>query len=464
MAFLFTTILKSAFNVFLTQETFRCNLGRVTLLKIYKQMKQGLQFLLLIFSLTVFAQNGSIDTAQIIIPNRYNSVEAQTKPYVIMISADGFRYDYAKKYNAENLLKFSNGGVQAKAMIPSYPSITFPNHWTLVTGLYPSHHGLIDNFFYDYKRKENYAMNDRKNAEDGSWYGGIPLWGLAEKQGMISASLMWVGSASDAGGKRPTYYYPYHEKFTPSEKVDKVINWLKLPMDKRPHFISLYFPEVDGSGHHFGPDTKETEDAVHLVDKAIGELVQKVNDLGLKNVNFVFVSDHGMIKVDGGNPLEIPAVLFDKTRFDFYNSQTLLRVYVKNPDEVKDVYQELKANKTDDYEVYLDKKLPKYLHFGLKDDKYNRIGQILLIPRAPKIFLEKGKKTSVGKHGYNPKIVPEMKATFLAWGTEFKSNLVIDEFQNINVYPLVAEILELKIDQPIDGKLKVLKETLKKKK
>ncbi|KMQ67069.1 phosphodiesterase [Chryseobacterium sp. FH2] len=427
-------------------------------------MKQGLQFLLLIFSLTVFAQNGSIDTAQIIIPNRYNSVEAQTKPYVIMISADGFRYDYAKKYNAENLLKFSNGGVQAKAMIPSYPSITFPNHWTLVTGLYPSHHGLIDNFFYDYKRKENYAMNDRKNAEDGSWYGGIPLWGLAEKQGMISASLMWVGSASDAGGKRPTYYYPYHEKFTPSEKVDKVINWLKLPMDKRPHFISLYFPEVDGSGHHFGPDTKETEDAVHLVDKAIGELVQKVNDLGLKNVNFVFVSDHGMIKVDGGNPLEIPAVLFDKTRFDFYNSQTLLRVYVKNPDEVKDVYQELKANKTDDYEVYLDKKLPKYLHFGLKDDKYNRIGQILLIPRAPKIFLEKGKKTSVGKHGYNPKIVPEMKATFLAWGTEFKSNLVIDEFQNINVYPLVAEILELKIDQPIDGKLKVLKETLKKKK
>lgn len=419
---------------------------------------------MIIFSLTVFGQKGTVDTAQVVIPNRYNSAEAQTKPYVIMISADGFRYDYAKKYNAGNLLKFSNGGVQAKAMIPSYPSITFPNHWSLITGLYPSHHGLIDNYFYDYKRKEAYAMSDRKNAEDGSWYGGIPLWGLAEKQGMISASLMWVGSASDAGGIRPTYYYPYHEKFTPSEKVDKVIDWLKLPMDKRPHFISLYFPEVDGSGHHFGPETKETEEVVHLVDKAIGELVQKVNNLSLKNVNFIFVSDHGMIKVDGGNPLEIPAILLNKEKFDIYNSQTLLRVYVKNPEEVKAVYKELKANKTDDYEVYLDKKFPKYLHFATKDDKYNRIGQILLVPKAPKVFLPKGKTTSVGKHGYNPAIVPEMKATFLAWGPEFKNSLVIDEFANINVYPLVAEILGLKINEPIDGKLKVLKKTLKKEK
>lgn len=427
-------------------------------------MKRGLHFLLLIFSLTLFAQKAPVDTAQIIIPNRYNSVDAQTKPYVIMISTDGFRYDYAKKYNAENLLKLSGGGVQAKAMIPSYPSITFPNHWSLVTGLYPSHHGLIDNFFYDYKRKEFYAMSDKKNAEDGSWYGGVPLWGLAEKQGMVSASLMWVGSASDAGGKRPTYYYPYHEKFTPAEKVDKVIDWLKLPMDKRPHFISLYFPEVDGSGHHFGPEAKETEDAVHLIDHAVGDLVQKVNDLGLKNVNFVFVSDHGMIKVDGGSPLEIPAILFNKDRFDFYNSQTLLRVVVKNPAEVKSVYQELKAGKTDDYEVYLDKRLPKYLHFGTKDDQYQRIGQILLIPKAPKIFLEKGKKTSVGKHGYNARLVPEMKATFLAWGPEFKNNVVVDEFSNVNVYPLVAEILGLKMEQPIDGKLKVLKGTLKEKK
>lgn len=423
-------------------------------------MKRGIYLLLLLISFTGFAQQAT-DTAQVVVPGRQNSTEAQSKPYVIMISTDGFRYDYAKKYNAENLLRLSNSGVQAKAMIPSYPSITFPNHWSLITGLYPSHHGLIDNFFYDYKRKEMYAMSNKKNAEDGSWYGGTPLWGLAEKQGIVSASLMWVGSASDAGGMRPSYYYPYHEKFTPSQKVEKVVNWLKLPENTRPHFISLYFPEVDGSGHHYGPDTQETENAVHLIDQAIGDLVQKVNALGLKNVNFIFVSDHGMIKVDGGTPLEIPALLFDKNRFDFYNSQTLLRVYVKNPDEVKSVYRQLKAAKTDDYEVYLDKKLPKYLHFATRDDRYDRIGQILLIPKAPKIFLEKGKKTSVGKHGYNPRTVPEMKATFYAWGPEFKNNMIIDEFANVNVYPLVADILGLKTDRPIDGKLKVLKATLK---
>lgn len=417
---------------------------------------------MLMSSLSGFAQKSISDTAQVVIPNRFNSMKSLQKPYVIMISTDGFRYDYAKKYNAENLLKFSHEGIQAKAMIPSYPSITFPNHWTLTTGLYPSHHGLIDNFFYDYKIRKNYAMNNKEIVEDGSWYGGIPLWSLAEKQGILSASMQWVGSGSDAGGTRPTYYYPYHEQFSPSEKVSKVINWLKLPEDRRPHFISLYFPEVDAAGHHFGPESGETEAAVQLVDNAVGELVQKINNLGLKNVNFVFVSDHGMIKVDDENPLEIPAILLNKDRFDLYNSQTLLRIYVKNSDEVKKVYRELKANKTNDYEVFLDKKLSKHLHFATKDDKYNRIGQILLIPKAPKIFLFKDQKTSKGKHGYDPKFVPEMKATFLAWGSELKKNLVIDEFENIHVYPLVADILGLRIEHPIDGKLKVLKKTVKK--
>lgn len=413
--------------------------------------------------MAVSAQKTNADTAQVVVPGRYNSVEAQAKPYVIMISTDGFRYDYAEKYHAENLLKYSSEGVRAKDMLPSYPSITFPNHWTLITGLYPSHHGLIDNYFYDYKRKENYEASSRKTAEDGSWYGGTPLWALAEKQGMVSASMMWVGSASDAGGKRPSFYYPYHEKFSPSEKVDKVIQWLKLPMDRRPHFIATYFPEVDASGHHFGPDSKETEEAVHLVDQAIGQLVQEVHKLGLKNVNFVFVSDHGMIKVDGEKPLEIPSLLLDNNKFDYYNSQTILRVYVKNPADITTTYKELKKDKTGNYEVYLDKKFPKYLHFATKDDRYNRIGQIILIPQAPKIFLEKGKKAPVGKHGYDPRKVPEMKAVFFAWGPEFKNNLIINEFRNVNVYPLVADILGLKTEQPTDGKLKVLEKILREK-
>ena len=413
-----------------------------------------------IFSFS-FSQNKSADTAQVVIPNRVNSTLAKEKPYLIFISTDGFRYDYAKKYHAENLLKYSNQGVSAKAMLPSFPSITFPNHWSLITGLYPSHHGLVDNFFYDYSRKEFYAMSKKENAEDGSWYGGIPLWSLAEKQGVVSASLQWVGSASEAGGIRPTYYYHYHEKFTPEEKINKVVNWLKLPEDVRPHFISLYFPEVDAAGHHYGPETDETKNAVKLVDNAIGNLVEKVNQLGLKNVNFIFVSDHGMIKIDKENPLSIPEMLLNKERFDIYNSQTLLRVVVKNPDEVKSAYRELKKSKTEDYQVFLTKKFPRKLHYGTKDDQYSRIGQILLVPKAPKIFLEKGKSTSAGKHGYNPRKTPEMKAVFYAWGNVFRNQTEIDEFQNVSVYPLVAEILGLKISEPIDGKFSEVKKALK---
>lgn len=421
-------------------------------------MKNIISLLFLSIFITGFSQ---ADTAQVIVPNRMNSVEAISKPYVILISADGFRYDYAQKYNAKNLLQMAENGVFAKALIPSFPTITFPNHWSLITGLYPAHHGLIDNFFYDYQKEKFYKMSSQENAEDGTWYGGTPLWSLAEKQGVLSASMMWVGSASDAGGKRPTYYYHYHEKFTPNEKVDKVIDWLKLPEDRRPHFISLYFPEVDGAGHRFGPESQEAVQSVHLVDDAVGNLIRKVNELGLKNVNFIFVGDHGMVKVDVENPLEIPEILFDKKRFDFYNAQTLMRVVVKNPADVKSVYKELKKNKSADYDVFLGERFSKKLHFSPKNDRYNRIGQILLVPKSPKIFLEKGKKTSQGKHGYSPYEVPEMKAIFIASGPAFKQNKKIGEFQNVNIYPIITDVLKLKMAEPIDGIQKVAHEILK---
>lgn len=416
---------------------------------------------IVLFSVIFIFGSAQTDTAQVVVPSRKNSVEALSKPYVILISADGFRYDYLKKYNAINILKLAENGVSAKAMIPSFPSITFPNHWSLITGLYPAHHGLIDNYFYDYKKEKFYAMSSKENAEDGSWYGGIPLWSLAEKEGMLSASMMWVGSASDAAGMRPSYYYHYHEKFSPNDKVDKVIDWLKLPEENRPHFISLYFPEVDGAGHRFGPDAPETEKAVHMVDDAMKRLVEKVKALGLKNVNFIFVADHGMIKVDTEKPIEIPEILFDKTRFDFYNSQTLLRIVVKNPSEIKSVFRALKKNKTHDYEVFLDKRFPRKLNFAQRDDRFNRIGQIILVPKPAKIFLEKGKKTSVGKHGYSPYEVPEMKAVFVAFGSAFRQNKEIGEFQNVSVFPIITDILGLKITEPIDGTQKVAKEILK---
>lgn len=411
-----------------------------------------------LISFTFYAQR---DTAQVVIGNRQNAPEVLAKPYVILITTDGFRSDYAEKYQAKNILSMKQRGVSAAALIPSYPSITFPNHWTLITGLYPSHHGLVDNNFYDYNRNKSYSMGNLENVEDGSWYGGMPLWSSAEKQGMLAASLMWPGSTTDAGGIRPTYYYHYQEKWSPDEKVDKVINWLKLPPERRPHFITLYFPDVDSSGHYFGPDSPETEKAVQMVDAAVGKLQEKIQQLGLRNVNIIFLSDHGMVEVDRENPLEIPAMLLDKNRFDFVNSQTLLRITVKNPAEILPVFRELKKHKTRDYEVYLAKRFPRKLKYATRDDRYNRMGQIYLLPKVHKIFLQKNQKTTIGKHGYNPYKVPEMKATFIASGPQFKQSKTIGEFKNVNLYPIVAEILGLKITTPIDGKSCTAKKILK---
>ena len=412
----------------------------------------------IVLSVLGFSQT---DTAQIVVADRKNTPQTLTKPYVILISADGFRYDYAKKYHAKNILKLAEKGVSAKAIIPSYPSITGPNHYTMITGLFPSHTGFVDNYFYDKKRNDLFGMSMQSKISDGSWLGGIPLWSLAEQQGMLAASLFWVASNSDAGGTRPTYYYNYHEKFTADEKINIVLNWLKLPEEKRPHFITFYFPEVDKNGHLYGSESPEVQNAVKFVDDAIGKLIDKVNQLQLPNVNFIFVSDHGMIDVDIEDTLEIPEVLLDKNRFAYFNAQTLLRVMVKNEAEVKQVYRELKKNKTKDYQVYLTEKFPAKLHYRTSDDRFGRIGQILLVPNAPKIFLESGSKKTPGKHGYNPFKVPEMRATFVASGPAFKEGKKIGKFRNVNLYPMVAEILGLKVSQPIDGSPKTAKKVLK---
>lgn len=421
-------------------------------------MKRLFLGLFIVLSVLGFSQT---DTAQVVVPNRKNTDASLTKPYVILISADGFRYDYAKKYQAKNILKLAEKGVSAKAMIPSYPSITGPNHYTMITGLFPSHTGFVDNYFYDQKRKDAFGMSVQSKISDGSWLGGIPLWSLAEQQGTLAASLFWVASNSDAGGTRPTYYYQYHEKFTADKKINIVLNWLKLPEDKRPHLITFYFPEVDKNGHLYGTESPELREAVEFVDDAVGKLIQKVNELQLPNVNFIFVSDHGMIDVDLENPLEIPEILLDKNRFTYFSAQTLLRVMVKNEAEVKQVYRELKKNKTKDYQVYLTDKFPAKLHYRTSDDRFGRIGQILLVPTAPKVFLESGSKKTPGKHGYNPFKVPEMRATFAASGPSFKEGKKIGNFRNVNLYPMVAEILGLKVYQTIDGSPKTAKKVLK---
>ncbi|MFM7838589.1 MAG: ectonucleotide pyrophosphatase/phosphodiesterase, partial [Chitinophagaceae bacterium] len=258
---------------------------------------------------------------------RTNQPSQLQKPYVILISADGFRYDYADKYGATHLQKLRKAGVQAQSMIPSFPSVTFPNHYTVATGLYPSHHGIVYNLFYDRQRKQTYNMGDRKTVEDGTWYGGIPLWVLAEQQGLLAASYFFVGSEAAIQNTYPTYWYTYNDKIPVDTRIAQVVEWLQLPPETRPHLITFYFSQVDHEGHSFGPDATQTRDAVKEVDEAIGKLTKAVEALHLP-VNYIFLADHGMAAVDTVTRMDLTP-LIDTSLYWVRGGTTQVNIYAK---------------------------------------------------------------------------------------------------------------------------------------
>lgn len=402
--------------------------------------------LLLFFSFVpqVFAIG---DTSMRVMANRYNSVQTLEKPYLILISADGFRYSYLHDLSPSFLNSWDKQGITHAPLIPVFPSITFVNHYSIITGLYPGRHGIVNNFFRDQKTKRVFKM-----SSDSGWYKGIPLWSLAESQGMLSASMFWVGSeATDL--LQPTYFYNYHNGFSPKQKVDKVINWLKLPEKQRPHFITLYFPEPDGSGHKFGTDSKEVASAVHSIDNALEYLLKQLETLDIKNVNIIFVSDHGMINVNQQNMLELPVV--DSNDFDLWNSQTMATIYAKNPQvKIQQLVDSLRKT-APAYSVFSRSELPSYFHYQDTKNSQQRLGDIFLMPPAPKVF-KTTHKISKGKHGYDPYKTPEMLAVFYAYGPNFKRKSLLKAFDNVEIYAVIAQVLGLNYDpKNIDGTVNI---------
>lgn len=394
------------------------------------------------------------DTAQYVVPGRTNAPAQEKKPYVIMISADGFRADLADKYQAANLINLRQSGVQADYMQSSFPSVTFPNHYTLVTGLYPSHSGLVDNKFYDPATNRMYTMSDKNAVRDSSWYGGTPLWVLAEQQHMLSASFYWVASEAAIQGLYPTYYYHFNNLIPIDQRIQTVVDWLQLPEDRRPHFITFYFSDVDHAEHVYGPDAWQVRNAVQFVDKSVKQLVDAVGALDLP-VNFIFVSDHGMTKVDTVDKMPLPAAV-DTSAYSVYSGATMIHLYARNPNKkaIKATYEAIKAE-AKNYDVYLADDVPSRYHYGKKDDRYNRIGDIILVAQAPHVFGRSKDHIPIGEHGFDPAI-PDMHATFYAWGPAFKEHQKTGAFENVNVYPLVAKILGLTYTEKIDGKLSEL--------
>ena len=229
------------------------------------------------------------------------------KQYVVMLSLDGCRYDYPQLADMPNLESIARRGVKLESLQPSFPSKTFPNHYSMATGLYPDHHGIVQNSFYDPQMDAYYKIRDRQAVENGDFYGGEPIWVTAEKQGLRTASFYWVGSEAPVQGIHPTRWKVYDHHFPYAARVDTVIAWLKLPEKERPRLITWYYPEPDGVGHRFGPESPQVQAKVEYLDSLIGDFLGKLAQLPIADqVNVIVTSDHGMSRISGDK-----AIYFD---------------------------------------------------------------------------------------------------------------------------------------------------------
>ncbi len=387
---------------------------------------------------------------------RANEPQQWDKPYVLLISLDGYRHDYTDMYNVPNLRRLAEEGVRAETLIPGYPSETFPNHYGIATGMYPGTHGIVANDFFDRERGARYSLGDIETVEDGSWYGGTPLWVAAEQQGMVAASYFWVGSEADVQGVRPTYYHRYDGSVPHLERIESVLEWLSYPNEYRPHLITLYFSAVDSAGHRSGTTSPELQRAIEGLDSQLGSLFGQIENLGI-DVNIFVVSDHGMIDLDPEKIVYLDD-LVDLTGARVIGSGAHSFLYIDDAIRRSKIYSDLKSQE-DNYRVYLSGDTPDYWHFT-----HERAGDLVVEAQAP-YAIRLRRMTgglSAAAHGYDPHRFHDMQGIFYARGPALVEDTAIPSFENVHIYPLIMELLGLEISEEIDGRLSVLEGILRK--
>ncbi|MFN3454833.1 MAG: alkaline phosphatase family protein [Pseudobdellovibrio sp.] len=395
---------------------------------------------------------------EFICQDRENDPAQINKPIVIMLSIDGFRADYIKKYNPKYLKMLSQNGLYSTGLIPSFPSHTFPNHYSIATGRVPGHHGIVSNKFYDKARKKYYSMADISTSRDGSWYDGMPIWNVVEKNNLIAHTYHWVGSEAHVNQMDPTCYINYSDSIKLNEKVSKTIEWLKLPDKKRPHLITLYTPVVDSAGHYFGPDSTEVKNAIMETDNEIGRLWNYIKSSSLK-VNLILVSDHGMQNTDLNKVIYINELLDnpkDVNAFALSDRGPVTMLYSDDASMIKNTYLQLKQ-KENHYKVYLKGETPT----ELKLDHPDRIGDIVMIADMPYYIIDQRlndqpPRLNKGTHGWHYDN-PEMRGLFIAIGPNIKPKTTLAPFKNIDIYPFIMSILDITTTTPYDGDFKTLK-------
>ncbi len=371
------------------------------------------------------------------------------KPTVVLISLDGFRPDYLDKYKPPNLNELAKKGVRAKWLIPSFPTKTFPNHYTIATGLYPDHHGIIENNVYDAEFDAEFHLNERDEVQNPRWWGGEPIWVTAEKQGQIAASYFFPGTETPISGVRPTFWKEYDGDIPNNVRVDTVLSWFDLPVGKRPTIYTMYFSDTDDAGHRYTPDSEKTKDAVLNLDQTIGRFIKGLKKRKIdKKVNIIIVSDHGMAAY---NPRD--AIILDEM-FDTDLAERIFWVgeftqIFPKPGKEDEIYNQIKSNLPPNAEVYRRGEFPERFHFGTN----KRIAPIVVVPHegskiTNRADYEKDKSEGKleelrGSHGFDNQL-PSMRALFIARGAAFKNGFVAEPFENIQIYNLMSFILGLK--------------------
>jgi predicted AlkP superfamily pyrophosphatase or phosphodiesterase len=392
-----------------------------------------------------------------------NRPDQRDKPYIVLVSLDGFKAEYLDRMPLPNLRRVMQRGARAKAMVPVFPSLTFPNHYSLVTGMHPGRHGIVANRFYDPATKASYVYTDSRIVSDRTWYRGEPIWVTAEKQGMVSACFFWPGSEAPVQGIHATMWNPYNGKILNEERVSTVLKWLQLPVERRPHVITLYFSEVDTATHEGPVEAPEVEQAARSLDTAVGQLLDGIDTLPLRDrVYLVITSDHGMVNTSPAQTVTLDSLLDVKDLADVVIGfgGPVANIHVKGgAPRARALVEKINA-KLARGTAYVRAELPERYHYHADP----RAGDIVVVmdeswtmsmPRAPRTggteSAERPANDRRGAHGWD-NMFPSMRAIFLILGPGIREGALVDEVNNVDVYPLMTELLGLAPAADIDGR------------
>ncbi len=370
-------------------------------------------------------------------------VEARA-PVTILISIDGFKPDYLTRGVTPNLNALAAAGISA-AMRPSFPSVTFPNHWTVVTGLRPDRHGIVGNRMEDAAHP---GMTFTMQSEEPFWWTEAdPIWITAERAGIRTATMFWPGANISFGGLRPSDWQQYGHEVSNRQRVDAIIDWLRRPAATRPQFLTLYFDVVDSAGHANGPDSPKTTAVVADVDAAIGRLRLELAALG-QTANFVITADHGMAATSPDRVIRFDQIT-SPASFRFITGGTYAAIEPMPGHEA--ALAAAIAKPHPHMQCWPKAQIPAALRYG----KHPRVPSIICLAETGWLILDKASPPdrplrAGGAHGYDP-AAPEMAALFIASGPAIRAAGGLESFDNVDVAPLLRSILGLPADERLDG-------------